>query len=520
MGKCYIFVDIYSNFNSTSVMKHSSILTLAIVLLFVSKIFSQQPCKEIIGYYPGWQWYDRNKLVKPATIDYSKYTVINFAFFDPKPNGNIIGTDPYSDEILLLGEIDWSTTPPSYLPNTSLVDLAHNSGVKVLISVGGWTMSNAFPIIAADSTKRSNFAHSCVQLISMYNLDGIDLDWEYPGYTPHNGSAADKNNFTALLQEVRDSIDTYGLSVNKPMLLTSAVGASTDRMDDIDWPVVKNLLNIINLMSYDFFGAFDSLTNHNSPLYAPLSGDSTFNIDSAVNKLVNHYNVPPGKITVGVPFYGRSSKTVGTPGLHVPCTGYADNVTFSADDGSPLYYNVLAKSNLFTPYWDSVAKVPYMLGNGSLNTFLSYDDANSVALKAKYIVDNNLLGAIVWEITGDYIESAPNSGIISATPLIDTLNFVFCDTLITSQNYFDGSGPEIKTYPNPVQGNLQVEFENSEDGSILNIFNLYGDLVYSKMIEYDRVEINTKNWSDGLYLINIESIDKILTGKFIVQNMK
>jgi GH18 family chitinase len=83
-----------------------------------------QPCREVIGYYPNWQWYDRNKLVAPSTIDYSQYTILNYSFFSPEANGTVQNTDAWADENLLLGEIDWSTTPPSYKPNTSLIDLA------------------------------------------------------------------------------------------------------------------------------------------------------------------------------------------------------------------------------------------------------------------------------------------------------------------------------------------------------------------------------------------------------------
>ncbi|QLH48213.1 MAG: hypothetical protein HWD58_10905 [Bacteroidota bacterium] len=78
-----------------------------------------------------------------------------------------------------------------------------------------------------------------------------------------------------------------------------------------------------------------------------------------------------------------------------------------------------------------MAQVPYLIGNGSLNTFVSYDDPQSIGLKANYIKNKNLRGAIIWEITGDYIETAPGSGIIAATPLVDTLKSVFCNGLPT-----------------------------------------------------------------------------------------
>ena len=387
-----------------------------------------QPCKQVIGYYPNWQWYDRAHLVNPATINYSKYTVINYAFFAPQDNGSILTTDAWADENLLLGQINWATTPTSYYPNTSIIDRAHNAGVKVVPSIGGWTLSDKFPAIAADATKRANFAHACIQLCQQYNFDGIDIDWEYPGYTEHLGTTADKHNFTIFLQQIRDSLTTYGTSHNKTMLLTACVGASQSNMSNIEWGNIASVLDYINLMSYDFFGSWDATANHNAPLYAPAQGDPNFNLNSAVQYLLTHYGVPANKINAGTAFYGRSAKTTGTPALFAPISG-TDAVTFSEDEGSPLYYNIAKRFNLFSQQWDSQAQVPYLLGLNGLNTFVSYDNAQSIALKAQYIVNNNLAGAIIWEITGDYLETAIGSGVIADTPLADTLNYVFCNNL-------------------------------------------------------------------------------------------
>jgi len=77
-------------------------------LLFAFKGVAQN-CYEVVGYYPNWQWYDRNKLVNPNTIDYSKYTILNYAFLVPEADGIISLFDPWADENLLLGQIDWST---------------------------------------------------------------------------------------------------------------------------------------------------------------------------------------------------------------------------------------------------------------------------------------------------------------------------------------------------------------------------------------------------------------------------
>ena len=418
-------------------------------IFFLTLFFNvkaQNNCKEVVGYYPNWQWYDRAQLVNPQTVDYSKYTILEYCFFAPQPDGSINSTDAWADENLLLGQPDWING--GYIPNTSIVDLAHNNNVKILPSIGGWTLSGNFPSIAADPVKRATFAQACVNLIQTYNFDGIDIDWEYPGYTPHGGTSADIVNFTLLLQEIRTAIDNYGNSVGKTMLLTAAVGTAQDKMDDVDWPAVSGLLDIINLMSYDFFGAWDATTNHNAPLTAPTQGNPDFNIEKSVDLLVNAYGVSPNKITVGLAFYGRSVKTNGSATLHGPSNGNTDATTFWEDDGSPLYYNVMNKAHLFTNNWDNNAQVPYLTGNGNLNTFVSYDNERSIGLKAQFIVDNNLRGAIIWEITGDYIETSPGSGIIAGTPLVDTLNNVFCN--------YTGGGSTGNAPTVSINGNITI----------------------------------------------------------------
>ncbi len=495
--------------------KKKILLSIIFILALFSKIHAQ-PCREVVGYYPGWQWYDRAKLVQPNSIDYSKYTIVNYAFFAPQTDGSIAGTDSYSDEILLLGEINWAQG--GHYPNTSLVDLAHNANVKVLISVGGWSLSDNFSAIASDVTLRANFAHNCVILCDTFNLDGIDIDWEYPGFVGHNGTLADKVNFTLLLQQIRDSIDAYGSANGKTMLLTAAVAASESNMANIEWNNVQNILNIINLMSYDYFGAWDATTNHNAPLYAPAQGDVTFNLDSSVQYLMQYYNVPASKITCGVAFYGRSVQTTAAPALFVASTGIADNGTFPEDAGSPLYYNVMKNYNLFTRAWDLQAQVPYLTGNGNLNTFVSYDDEQSIALKAQYIVDNNLRGAIIWEITGDYLETSIGSGVIGGTPLADTLNKVFCNAPAGISSVKPNTTNSISVFPNPSSKEVTLKFSVSSNSS-LKIVNVMGEVVYQeKFSSAERfVEQKIKIEVAGVYVAMLTCTGGSAEKKFVVQ---
>lgn len=424
------------------------------VFMGVSTLLGQTPCREVIGYYPNWQWYDRGNLVNPESIDYSRYTIINYSFFDVLSDGSLQTLDPWADKNLLLGPINWAVAPAGYEsaydfgnplyhhPGQAFSDYCHAEGVKLLPSLGGWTLSYNFPSIAADPVKRATFSAACVELVEAFNFDGIDIDWEYPGYAPHGGTPADKQNFTLLLQDVRTALDAAQVTLGKELLLTIAVGAAPQRMADVEWPAVAELVDIINVMTYDYFGAWDQLTNHNAPLFAPESGAPGFNVAASIDQLINEYAVSPQKLALGIGFYGRSVTTPGAPGLHVPSTGIPDSGTFGADEGSPLYYSIAAAQTLFAYHWDEAAQVPYLTGLNGLNTFVSFDDTLSVRLKAEFAVERNLRGAIIWEITGDYLETAPGSGVIAGTPLADAIFEAFCGAPSAPEcmGDFDGDG--------------------------------------------------------------------------------
>ena len=389
------------------VTKNVKGLTFLLICFYsVSSIIGQN--KEIIGYYPSWRWSTRDNLVNQKTLPYDKLTIINYAFFYPLTDGKIVGMDTISHDNILKGEYDHIFG--GYKPNTSLIDIAHSKGVKVLLAVGGWEDSDNFPEVAAHKGKRANFAHWCVKYIKEYGFDGMDIDWEYPGYEPHQGTPQDKQNFTLLLQTVRDSLDTYSSKTGKNYLLTAALPAGKSHTVNIEVENIADILDQLNIMTYDFFGAWDTLSNHNSPLYAPRQGDSTLNVDAAFNLYNKTYGVPANKINLGVAFYGKSFKNCTK--LHAAHSGGAA-LPFSEEEEGPVYYNILKYMDDFTRYWDDQAKVPYLISS-KWNTFVSYDDEESIGYKARYIWDNDACGLIIWEITGDYLENGE-------TPLLNVI---------------------------------------------------------------------------------------------------
>ena len=108
-----------------------------------------------VGYMPSWAG-------NVASVQYGKLTHINYAFALPNSNGTL-----------------QAIPDPGKL--SSLVSLGHNNNVKVSLAIGGWNDGNdsAFEALAANSGSRTTFVNSVLSVVSQYNLDGIDMDWEY-----------------------------------------------------------------------------------------------------------------------------------------------------------------------------------------------------------------------------------------------------------------------------------------------------------------------------------------------------
>ncbi len=493
-------------------IKHNVFAWFAAVLISISGISvgNAQPCKEVVGYYAGWKWYKRNKLVNPETIDYSKYSVLNYAFFKPLNDGRIVEGDAWADKNILLGRLKNVNGTEAYDKKSSLVYNAHKNGVKVVVSIGGWTWSSAFPAIAANEASRTKFANSCVEHIQKYGFDGIDIDWEYPGHKAHNGTPDDKRNFTLLLTAIRNALTNHGKKFGREYLLTAAFGPAPAHMEQIEWDEVVPLLDMIHLMTYNYYGAWDPIMNHNTPLYKPAVGSAAYCIESSVKMLLNTYNVPSSKITLGLAFYGRSSVSEGAAELHKKGKGVPDALTFVEEKGTPSYYSIMLKADLFDQEWDDVSKVPYLKGKNDLSSFVSFDNTESIELKAAYAVENNLKGVVIWDISGDYIETYPGSGVIAGTPLCDAVNNTFCNTVSELKIASNINETQLTAFPNPFRSEIEIAWNNDIPADEIRVVNGSGELVFRQNSGLDgNLKLSTVEWAQGVYYISLIAADKV-----------
>jgi chitinase len=303
--------------------------------------------------------------------------------------------------------------------------------------------------MAADPAARANFAGQCVKLIKSYNFDGIDLDWEYPGYEPHSGTPADTVNFNLLLDDVRSALDDLEAETGKYYGLTAALPCGPSIIDNQDIAHVSSVLTELNLMTYDFHGSWNEVTGVNAPVYDQ-EGSPEFSVHGCVANWIEG-GATKEKINIGFPFYGRSFLVA--KHLYEPHEGN-DDATWHEDEGVPQYYSIVEKKEELTSVRDDQTMTQYAYYKKGM---ISYDDERAICDKTEYGQIHGLNGYIIWEISGDLLPDL-------STPLLDAANAKLLDpnldcasldlsdiTPLLSEGRLDGGAVQVQKevhYPN------------------------------------------------------------------------
>ena len=268
----------------------------------------------------------------------------------------------------------------------------------MLVSVGGWLWSTNFSDMALTAESRAVFIQSVMEFLARYNLDGLDIDWEYPGMpgAGHPFRAEDKENFTLLLKELRARFTAETAKTHKPLYLTFAAGASDDFLAHTDMAKAQQYLDTVNLMCYDYYEqGSDPITGHHAPLFTNPADPKQISAAKSVAAF-KKAGVPAGKIILGVPFYGRAWGQVPdvNHGLFQP--GKPANVN--------ARYEAIAQTMLPDPgyvrHWDEKASVPFLY-NPQKQIFVSYEDPESLAAKCRFVLSEKLGGVMFWEYSND-----------------------------------------------------------------------------------------------------------------------
>ena len=265
------------------------------------------PAFRFPAYFTEWGVYQRDYV--PADIPADLITDIDYAFINPTDtDGNGLYEcaiyDTWASEQKPMQRLvpGTDTTRGENLGNLNQMRVLRRNypGLSVLMSIGGWTLSGNFHTIASTPTQRQHFAHECAAFMDARGFDGIDIDWEYP-------TAADRDNFTALLQTLRQELDILGSHNGRSYPLTIAAPAGPANIANIDVARIAPSLTWADIMTYDFNGGWDNVTGHNSPLCGAGSDphDPRWNSNGAIQQYLSG-GLPANKVLLGMPYYGRA----------------------------------------------------------------------------------------------------------------------------------------------------------------------------------------------------------------------
>jgi chitinase len=419
------------------------------------------PAQVRAAFFANWDRYARGYFVRQIPAD--RQNVLDYAFAKPTADGTCALSDVWSDyqapndaATSVDGVADDSGDPDQHLFGNfnQLRKLkAQHPNLRLVMSIGGWTLSTYFSDVAATAASRRAFVASCVDLLLAGNLpaaawppqaggegaaaglfDGIDIDWEYPGQIGNGNdySPADRHNATLLLQEFRRQLDAYGAAHGRHYLLTADLPAGNVNSSG-SWELadVAQTVDWINLLTFDFHGSWDALTDFNAPFSLdrkapPVGGGAiqqTWNTEGTVDYYLAN-GVPADKLVVAVPFYGK--RYVGVPSAN---DGLFQPHAAAPSNDSPTYHELvdtgLTDANLtvigptavtrsdgigndgegingFTRHYDGAAKAPWLydpdLDGG---TIISYVDPHAVADRVRLARQKHLRGVWAWEISND-----------------------------------------------------------------------------------------------------------------------
>jgi len=413
-------------------------------------LFAGVESKHVGCYYGVWA-YTRPGLGEfwPEDIDVSLCDIIYYGF------GNILnGTyevcswDPWFDMAMsdqadttiknCVQERDGIEWPPGCVTESGL-EYCHYDGIrrtvalkernpnlKVLFSVGGWTAGGwIFSQMSATRENRQKFEKSVIHFLHYFGFDGLDLDWEYPGYDmlpeePTNPD--DKIHFTSLIQELRTVFDVEGFLLTFAGTPDPYKGGNAYELDKIvdyvDW---------INVMSYDYSGPWDPFTGIDAPLYGRWGEGFVghpkyqFNMHETFQYYLSY--VPANKLAMGIHTEAKGwvLSDNDQAGCYCPCDEGSPNMTYSRQQGWINYYEILQfwhNETIEDPLWDDLIPgkeswtiydkeagnwdgcylAPYMYQG---RYWISYDDEHSVDVKVRYANHHKLRGAFIWEIDTD-----------------------------------------------------------------------------------------------------------------------
>jgi len=361
-------------------------------------------------YYANWSIYsDTHQRQQVKDLPWDRISVINHAFWRIAPNAEF--TEFPISSIDIQADFGPGMCFDQYAEMTTIYP-----GVAVLISVGGWNDTKWFSLMASTESGRLSFIDSCLETLKKYPfLDGIDIDWEYPGTSRNHegegfiGGPEDKDNFTALMKEMRGAFNDAGM---EDKIITYCATTSTEALKNgsicIDFAAVDPYVDRVNIMTYDMAGSWTNRALHHSALFPSKAVERGASASEAVEYLIS-LGVPPGKINIGSPLYSHGWTVDAENGETALGRRVSGAASGTIGNGSFNWFDLKAFENSqgWETLYDEVSEAAYLFNVDPDSTyyqhFYTYENERSLQAKLDYINKTGLGGMIVWTSSGDSI---------------------------------------------------------------------------------------------------------------------
>ncbi|KAK1755256.1 endochitinase B1 [Echria macrotheca] len=303
----------------------------------------------------------------PGALNYGCINRVYYAFANVMADGGVFLSDEWADVQAPCDGASGALGSLMYLKQ-------RHPHLQVVLSIGGPGSTETFPRVASNAVLRTNFARAVHGLVEASGLDGIDIVWEYP-CTPEQG-----RDFLALLAAIRIYLpeDRY--------ILTAALPAAREILQNIDLSRSAEYLNTLNLMAYDFYGSWSPKSGHHAQLYAMNKDEHS--AASGVQQLMQS-GVPAKKILLGIPLFGRSFLNTSGPGHKNRGSG--------GEDGT-FEYNALPRRGTKEQVDKRTGAAMCVGGDGG---FVTYDNPDTVKMKATFCKQKGLGGLFYWNAPAD-----------------------------------------------------------------------------------------------------------------------
>lgn len=238
----------------------------------------------VAGYYPDWSVWT----FPPSQLDFNRLDVVDFAFAIVNAQYGLEFTQYNSEDTL-----NW------------LVSVAHAKGKKVRLSIGGWTGSVYFSPAVATARNRQVLAQAILAMYQKFNLDGIDLDWEYPGVKGADNNIVtsdDSANYLIFLRLLRKTLPPTAI-LSAATQVWPFAGPTGAPLSDVS--EFAKLLDWVMIMNYDIWGSSSTTPGPNAPLSDGCgnSAQPLANAYAAVSSWTTA-GMPAKQIVLGLPAYG------------------------------------------------------------------------------------------------------------------------------------------------------------------------------------------------------------------------